>query len=280
MTLVLSPKLSKAATKLPVFRQLKKLEDPKLNYLDVSINGDELSLSFLDDKRKAKVTDGEFFTSKLRQDGKVGKVLRKLLSSASDDEVREAVESLQSKLLKNKITVKVVTGKEVYNHYMIPKTHCTPGYSLQGSCYQGVSDPSFFELFELNPDKLGLVVAFKDKLFEGRALLYHGELDGVPTVVMDPPRHNSPAGRDAMIAFANENNFRIYNAGKFALSITDYRKFRVNNLVKGKGLHHWDYLSYDGKNTIGYAQYGAAHKSCWTLGAEKIQQWQKENGYA
>jgi hypothetical protein len=228
-----------------VVRLRSPIERPKINYLDITINGKDVSLSFLDPKRvpQIKPPDNEFTTT-LRQSSKIGRAIKKLLPETHDDDVRPLVEAIHSITREKGLKKFVVSGDDIRKVFQWPKKYCK-GSGLHGSCYQGMVNSDEFELFANNPDKIKCIVMMEDGFLVGRELVFYGTVNGKPRIYFSTPNYLST----------------------HAIQLDDYKKtispeipryswnqggFTVGNLVPGKALHHFG-LSYtrdkDGKSS-------------------------------
>jgi len=208
---------------------LKEADNSKLDYLDVACESGVVSLSFLETKR-AKDVVGDPLQSKLRQSGKVGRVLKKLLPKTTDDDIRTFVEALQAEMTKHLHHMFVVNGDQVRLIYQIPRTDCHTG-ELQSSCYQGIVLDDNFEFAERNPEIVKCLVALKDGKLAGRALHIHGKCNDKDAILVEC-LHGTPPAIGLMRKYFSQ--LKIPNTYTSSFRPSEF----VANIKPGKMLHH------------------------------------------
>lgn len=219
----------------PIARKLLNrlaLPDPKINFLDIQLKGADVLLSFLDSKRiKDRYMDG--FNSKLRQESKVGKGLKKIFPDSSDDDVRTFVEKLQGKMAKDMPNIFMVDGTEVRKYYQWRKKYCTNGGQLNSSCYQGIANAEQFEVIERNPDVFRMVICMVDGKLDARCLLVIGiqKSTGKTALLSEGIHANTPRNRERMSTFINDY------AKEFEAGLIN-QGFTTKDLIPGNLLDH------------------------------------------
>lgn len=150
----------------------------EVDYLDIAAQGDELALSFLPTSRRDTViasvgsTNEAFYSSTLRQTGKVGKILRKVLTEeVSDSDVKEFVENLQAAVNANKCELVFLTGEKMRAAYYAKNYFPSDGSELAKSCMRYARCQKYLNIYVDNP-RLEAVVALRDNKVAGRALIW------------------------------------------------------------------------------------------------------------
>lgn len=192
------------------------IENPSINFLDLKF-GDKLTISFLPNSRIKDNVDG--FTSDGRQELKPGRAIKRLVGTASDDEIRELVALLETVGRDDRVFY--VDGSRIYDYYMWPNVFST-------SCYQGKMLPKWGTLFSNNPDKFGLIAYVENNTLRGRGIIVHGRTKTkAPATVLVEVND----GWGLIRNFANQN---------FENLISTYNYFISDNLKPGLPLHHWE----------------------------------------
>lgn len=157
------------------------LTDEKLNYLDVTVEGGNVLLSYLPKSRiKGKVNEAEAFWAKGRQTGRIGATLKKLLTAeVTDSEVKEFTEALAAKYLENSYDISVVSAKDMIKYFSIETYIEKEGSELWKSCMRYPERQHWFGIYEDLPN-LSMVIATKNDKLAGRALLW-SDVDVVDT---------------------------------------------------------------------------------------------------
>lgn len=234
-----------------------KVVRPPINYLDVKVKNKEVLLSFLDSKRQTKLTayDNKF-NNKLRQESRIGKVVRKLFPTIHDDTIRPFVENLQSLVQAEEIKCFIVQGDDIRKVYKWPRKYCLPG-SLQSSCFQGIVLDENFELFRRNPDKIKCGVAMQNGFLAARQLIYYGELKG-KAVWSSSDLNGTSKATNALDRFVKE-----YQHG--CPPNNNYYDFIVKDLVNGTPLHHFgmNYISKGDTAELKPGSYSAGMANKW-----------------
>jgi len=238
--------------KLPLVPKLQ-VASGSLDYLDVVIDKTDVQLSYLSTSR-VKSLQGELpFTSKLRQQGKAGRIIKKLLPTVSDDELRGFVESLQGAVAKNHVDLFTVDGSEMYKYYFLPQSKCTVatgyGSDLRSSCYQGKARPEHFELFEKNPDKFGLLVLMVGGKMDSRCLFVKAkDRDGNEVTVAEYIISNTAKYKALMTShilqqgwYGSSGYWICYNRSGDGALVKPVDGFTSYELVPGKQMHHWGF---------------------------------------
>ncbi|RPI84161.1 MAG: hypothetical protein EHM34_04115 [Nitrosopumilales archaeon] len=233
----------------------------EIDYLEVSKNGANVQLSFLDSKRKAKLpTYSNYYGSELRQSGKIGRILKKVLPTASEDDVRTLVENIQAELVKNTLNMFITSGENIRRVYQIPKPQCSRNAGdLTTSCYQGIVLDDEFEFAERNPDVVKCLVVIRGDLLEGRALYAVGKCGDVDAIYCEGVKGSERARILMTKYFTNLDIPNNYKSG------FDYAKFQA--VIKpGKVLHHIT-MGVSANNTIlKYGSYNRGGESNWFNG--------------
>jgi len=142
------------------------------NYIDISNTG---KLSFIDDKKAEKFPMWEG----PRQETTIGKLVRKILPGVKDTDLEKFSNELKAKILEKSGELdrfKIFRGDDIINFYQeIEYDHDEGIGQLGKSCMNGQPE-EFFDIYKLNPDKVGLVILFdEDENMIGRALLWNTE---------------------------------------------------------------------------------------------------------
>lgn len=232
----------------PLARELRYRQGAPVDYLDLERENGALALSFLATGRAAKAA-GDFFSSPLRQSGRIGRVIKKVLPQATDDDIRTFVESISGIVEIPGFRLEETNGSGVYGHYMIGPSRCVRGGTMTGSCYQGKAKPEYFTLFENNPERFLSIAGFDGELLAGRALLIRGNLlryDEEPvecwfvdTLVVGDNKYLEKfyaRFRELEAVYRADFSDRWYWGRQ---TITNFKEFRSENLAPGTGLHHW-----------------------------------------
>jgi hypothetical protein len=249
----------------------KTKDDVPIDYLGVKVEGENVFLTFLDKKRvKSVKPEDTFFTTPQRQEGKVGKVLKKVIPEISENELRTFTEALQGIATKAGYSIFAVDGTQIFKYYIWPKERCT---GFGGSCYQGAVKYEYFELFENNPTVFGAIISMHGDRLDGRAIYIRGKnaKTGTPETILVEHRAGSERGRILLTDFAQKNGYS---------TLPPYgNRFTTEKLVPGKQLHHWD-LCFDGKVVTNGSSYCApnSHSSTYIDPLDVVQEHQKRLG--
>ena len=120
--------------------------------------------------------DPQYWDTTNRQQGKYGKILKKLISEQvpnlgyNEKDIEVLVNHIKSELHEG--TFKIVSGDDIAYWYTGNKIIEGDSSSLSGSCMND-SDSSFFDIYCNNPDVVKMVVLVKDDRLVGRALLWN-----------------------------------------------------------------------------------------------------------
>jgi hypothetical protein len=252
MSLFISQALSEIISKLPFsehFRSQRYFavgdkDKPDINYLDIKIEDKSVFLTFLDSKR-VKECNGDYYTTHLRQQSKVGRALVKLFPKVPFEEIRAFVEELQATLTVDGVLMRIVEGAEVVKYYMIPKKDCISGNhgAFRNSCYQGIALESNFDLMVKNPDRVKLAIILEDDKLAGRALLHIGNVYKKEGTYLHVDGYYCASYKyqvkltSFVGEFAKTHNMKVHrhNDGEFY----------VNDMVKGTPLHHYSSIGYN-----------------------------------
>lgn len=217
--------------------------------LDLS-STDDPRVEFVPAKRAAGLPYAEA-VKLTRQSIKFGRFLRSLAPHWTEGAIRIAVTAIKG-ALNDDVIAYDVGGEDVLRHFMIPKNR-SEGFG--DSCYQGAANPYYFELFKNNPEKLRLVVAWRENKLVGRGILFFGnKADGTPIVLIDNPI-GDPRGRQRVFLYARQKYQALgvtkkgygpvpQPAADNCISEAELDNITID-LKPGMGLHHWNGLMYD-----------------------------------
>lgn len=208
---------------------------------------------FLEDKKTLSIEfsgNGQNF-----QTARAGRVIKKLLPTASDNEIRTFVERMTSRLLG--LQVQTFDGSAIYDWYMKdPITECVSSRVFINSCYQGKCRREFFSLMENNPDRFGILILEDDKKLAARCVFVKGHDDDGEITFFEQV-HAANGAFAAHVtkyidtlpgpkAYYDYSNFVVRGKKVFRY---DY-KFTASGLNNGCGLHHWDMLCQKDETTL------------------------------
>lgn len=161
-----------------IFRKLDlplpKKEDCGIDYLDIAIE-DDSKISYITKNREDKFAFEHyhtFYNKELREKyaymGKIGKVLKKIYPSETDDFIRTTTSKIKAKLTEMKAHFAIVNN--VSEWYNVENYYNEKG-SLGSSCMRHSSCSAYMKFYENN--NVQLVTLLKEGKLTGRALLWH-----------------------------------------------------------------------------------------------------------
>lgn len=150
------------------------------SYFDV-VSGNTDMISYIPSK---KMTPKNFDFSKkgdvsvydpekFRQETRVGRILKKLNSKLTDQELEEFVNKFraEAEALYTTPDIQVVTGKEI-SYWYHEKHYQKGGGTLNNSCMRGVYAQEQVKFYDRFPDKVALAIYVKGDKLWGRALVW------------------------------------------------------------------------------------------------------------
>jgi len=145
--------------------KLKNQDHPnsKICYLDIA---DENNLSFETDSKNGNRT----------QLISIGRMINKLLSLTNKkitDKQRENFVNKFKALMKTESDFKIFSGDEIYKYYSIIPYEKETGVGQLGKSCMNQKPKEFFDLYTKNPDKINLLVLFRNGEMVGRSILWN-----------------------------------------------------------------------------------------------------------
>jgi hypothetical protein len=135
----------------------------KICYLDIA---DENNLSFETDSKNSNRT----------QLISIGRMINKLLSLTNKkitDKQRENFVNKFKALMKTESDFKIFSGDEIYKYYSIIPYEKETGVGQLGKSCMNKKPKKFFDLYTKNPDKINILVLFRDGEMVGRSILWN-----------------------------------------------------------------------------------------------------------
>ena len=173
--------------------------DTKVNFIDVSDTNDRLS--FINDDKGMDIynDDGDVYKSTSRNEVKVGKIIRKLLSSLEKSDIskssKDVIKSLTDKDIEDFVNLyksthdiqkgkmdrfELVEGDDVKKYYL-EMNYLSEGGILGSSCMRYNSCQEYIEFYTKNNVKLLILFADdNEKMIIGRAIIWEDiEISGI-----------------------------------------------------------------------------------------------------
>lgn len=160
--------------------------------------------------------DTLMYKSRLRQQAKVGRILRMLNPDLSDAQIETFVASYRAawtaKMENLANRLRVVTGEEIQYWYLSTR-YAKGGGTLNQSCMQGDGAQSQIKFYAQNPDSIALVILVDDdEKLVARALIWRCyEPSGV--IFMDRIYSVKPEHAKMLANFAKENGIKTKAEG-------------------------------------------------------------------
>lgn len=186
-----------------------------INYLDVNRDGDAVKLSYFPMNRMAEAaTEAAIFYSRLRQEGKVGAIIKKWLTIPfTEDELREFVEAFTAEIIKEKFTIVEADGAAI-PWYFAERNYIedeNQSSELSKSCMRHVRCEGFFGIYQNNPN-CSVVAAMENGKVAARALVWKNVKFGLR--VNETKAVAEVCGKDAVTVLD-----RIYSASPQAKAV-------------------------------------------------------------
>jgi len=159
--------------------------DIDFNNLDFVVKDEKIFISYLTNSRNNGIAN--VWSSPLRQEARVGKILKKLYPNSSDSEIEKATEVLKTVLISNEYKFKFLNGQALIDAYSKNCYHpdATDGTSLGGSCMRNPDKGHYMKLYADNPDSVRLLTSWVGEWLVARALFWNGTYKGKQVNVLD-----------------------------------------------------------------------------------------------
>lgn len=204
---------------------------PKEDYYDITlldvVKDNSNVISFIPSNRSKGDAWRNVNIEKYRQQGKVGRVLKKLNSDLSDKNLEDFVNKYKAEQESyfKAPEIDVVTGKGI-SHWYLKKRYMEGKGELNNSCMRFKSNQEEVKFYDLFPDKIALAInVHKDKLLS-RALIWKLD-DG--TIYMDRIYAVEPKYKIQMKNYAKEHNMITYDtkggSSKKRITLTCKKRF-------------------------------------------------------
>lgn len=236
------------------------------NWIDVTDKEDVVT--FLSDRNAARVGDNSAYTARGRNEVKIGRLARTILSDLkvkfTDKEIEEFVNLYKSSNVDTTKKFELVSGVIIKKYYL-ENNYAKDGGTLGGSCMRHDECQSYFKIYTKNPEQCQLLVYLDENgKVLGRALvwkiseaeLYNKDLTkftGNVEYFMDRVYVAKDSDVNKFIEYAKDNNW-LY---KYKMAADDRLGmiFKYNNdtligkiVIKLNRLHFRDYPYVDTLN--------------------------------
>jgi hypothetical protein len=149
-------------------------KDLSQNWIDITDKED--TVSFISDRNASRTTSDEIYSSRSRNEVKIGRLARAILGDLkinfTDKEIEDFVNLYKSSKVDNSKKFKLVSGLDIKKYYHEDNYGEHSG-SLGGSCMRHQECQTYFKIYTRNPEQCQLLVYFdeNDKVL-GRALVW------------------------------------------------------------------------------------------------------------
>ena len=227
-----------------IARDLLELEGQDLQsnitYIDIlQGEGEEGMISFLPINKLFKSSE-DAYTNERRSKIRIGKFIKKVLSSYSEKQIEEFVNVFKS--LSNTNDIKLVSGDEIKKWYK-RESHWGYNYSeLSNSC---MVDKDYFDLYTMNPDVCQLLILTCNNKLLARALVWKVETTKGFEYYMDRVYSLKDYQRDIMIGYAKKRKWAYKKWPNDTDVHYDNKRLNIEMSVKVKKIKYRNYPYMD-----------------------------------
>jgi hypothetical protein len=229
------------------------LTSSEVNYL--TYRGDNGNISYLPKGKEHKVTPDGKWVRDGRQDGKAGKVMRKIFTKSALKLFKET----DFEIFNNKFKARFEDGLkfDILPNISIPDFYLTDNRSDDGSlgasCMRDV-DPSYFDIYTDCESLRIVTLRDKDDVLHGRALLWNVLINNEEATFIDRFYVSKDSYYDKFLEFASEKGFyhkKYYKTYDSKQSLVAPDGTEISVELKVKTRTDFDYYPYIDTFTYG-----------------------------